>query len=481
MHAKSSASGRSAKTSDTSGGKTTPSKSKGIQIKGDGKYPLVPLSAVTIVERPKKGEKKLFYNPRSAERFSEDALASLRMSIRVDGLQKPPIVRTVEEDGIISKVELVAGERRTRCCMKIVADDLPCYDEDEPIPSTFKAGSTVLYRGHFCEVVSQKKDAVTLIKDGEQQVVPYEDVRPTVSGAKLYGHVPCKVARNCSDRQALRLAFIENDEAEPLPISDQIALVERLLAEGEKQEDIADIIGSNPTWVSQTANFRKELPPKAFQKLVSGMMSRHVAVTLLSYDPDVRNRLFDEAVVEEERISQARIRDFETQVVEAEDSEDLYEDEASEAEAEGRDEKARKARKRAAAAKRKGQDARARRRRAEDEAGVVTQGHVQKAALKLGVAPIRGKILSRAEINSHIEKLTEMISTGTVDPDTGKKPPVEYLSLVKRTLVAVLEGEKDPTAIYRDFMIANGYWEESCDLTSKLDPALAKESRGSLD
>src|SRR5690606_17754460 len=101
--------------------------SAGIAIEGSGKYPLVHLSDIQIVERP-QGDKtvnKLFYNPRIEYSFDVESLNDLIHSIRVDGLQQAPIVRSIEEEGVVTKVELIAGERRIRSCLYIFENDLP--------------------------------------------------------------------------------------------------------------------------------------------------------------------------------------------------------------------------------------------------------------------------------------------------------------------------------------------------------------------
>jgi hypothetical protein len=62
---------------------------------GDMSIIQVPIEAIDIVERPQVGKEfaKIIYNPRSISSFTPERMNELQYSIRLDGLQQPPIVR----------------------------------------------------------------------------------------------------------------------------------------------------------------------------------------------------------------------------------------------------------------------------------------------------------------------------------------------------------------------------------------------------
>lgn len=184
-----------------------------LVIDGEGKFLLIPIDLIELAERPDEGEesKRLFFNPRSMDSFDTAEMTRLRESIRLDGLQQPPVVRVFtkdgDKDGEILKIELIAGERRFRSMTKLFEDDEQCYDED---------------------------------------------TKQMVSGRALYAKLPCKVIYNIDDQQALRIAFKENNEHKSLTIKEEVALVERLSLMGMKQDQISELLQTNVTWISQT-------------------------------------------------------------------------------------------------------------------------------------------------------------------------------------------------------------------------------------
>ena len=76
-------------------------------------YTKVPLSMIRVVERPKEGEQKLFYNPRSPESVVSSKLTDLKESIRTKGLEEALSIRVRTDDGKrqgkLSGIDLIAG------------------------------------------------------------------------------------------------------------------------------------------------------------------------------------------------------------------------------------------------------------------------------------------------------------------------------------------------------------------------------------
>jgi hypothetical protein len=440
--------------------------SKEIKIDFDSKYPLVPLASISIVERPTDGEEKLFFNPRGLSSFTPERMEQLQYSIRTDGLQQPPIVRAVADNEKIVDVELIAGERRLRSLKAICENDLPCFDDETKKPHHFDAGDVVLCRGRFGTVVKQQDESVFIdfeddcIGSKERKKCDYEDVFPTVSGRELYESVPCKVIQKCSDQRALRLAFTENDQSEPLTIAEEIALVRRLEQMELRQEEIAEMLGSNVTWVSQTSNFEEQLPDKAFDKLIKGEMARHVAVHLLSYPSKDREALFNASIAVEEEETATKIRTLRQEKERLEDEEELYLADAKKAEKMGDEKIAKRARRKADSLATKAEKTAERLKRAKEDKGVIKQGHVKKGAVIGGLQPRKAKTLDKADIETtFIHGMADFLDgTGTCD-QTGETIPEDYAAIVHRTAMAIISGVRDPIQPIRDYMVELGHWE----------------------
>jgi hypothetical protein len=96
----------------------------------------------------------------------------------------------------------------------------------------------------------------------------------------------------------------------------------------------------------------------------------------------------------------------------------------------------------------------------EKDAGTLRQGHVQRGAAKVGIKPKKAKILPKADIEDlYVDQVKIWEKIGHIDPVTEHKIPGEYLALVRYTALAILEGERDPAAAVRTFMVKTGRWE----------------------
>jgi hypothetical protein len=444
------------------------SKRGGIQITGDGKFPLVPIDKIEIAERPAPGEEhlKLYYNPRDLESFTPESMTQLRSSIRTDGLQSPPLVRAFTENGVVVKIELIAGERRLRSVLHIIEHDLPCFDEDQKRPQKYKTGQVVVCKGHFGQVVSQDANDVTVqilddanVLTEEERVFAKEDVYPTVAGSKFYAAIPCRVAYDIDDKRALRLAFSENDKHKSLSTKEEIALVERLKLRGLKVAEISEMLDANETWVSQTANFRTDLPPAALEKLLDGSMKRHVAVNIMGYKPADRDKAFAMAVEVEAEETKKKIEDADDEMAKAQDDEILALADKKKAAKAGDTKGANKAARVAASAATKAKKAEEKKKRAEEEKGQIRTGHIQKGAAKAGLSPKKAKILPKEEIEEYyITGMEDHLDGESVDPICGEEIPADLAAIVRATAAAILNGNRDPLSVIRQYKIEQEEW-----------------------
>lgn len=440
---------------------------KVVTIIGDGKYPQVELAGITVAERPAEGDEssQIFFNPRDIESFRPEEMASMKKSIRTMGLLEPPLVRIKSKNaqGLPTCVELIAGERRLRSIMQIVAEDAPCWDEDLVQPEKFEPGEIVVCRNEFGTVISHDGDTVMVefeLENGPvQQSCKYVDVMPTTAGSKLYQYVPCKVVE-CNDERALRYAFDENEHSEPLTTREEINLVNRLTRMGHSQTRIAEILGNNVTWVSQTTNFKDELPPAAYEKLINNEMTRHCAVKLLSFAKDKRQQIFDESVKQEAESTAARIAELKAEQFSHQDAQELLLIEAADADKNGDTDKASKARRKAAAAAAKANVAIERKKRVQKESGTIKQGHIKDASASSGISPKKAKMLDREQIEEfYIKVCNKCLAEDVRDPITGDVIPSEHAGIVRRTLMAILNGQTNWVEVHREFMFDNGFWE----------------------
>ncbi len=398
----------------------TAQKKSVLKVTGSGQYPLVPLLSIQISERPEPGQEfqKLFYNPRSLDSFTPQKMAELMESIRLDGLQQPPIVRATtsegQRDNDIISIELIAGERRLRSLFRLFEENSDCFDDQ-----------------NNCWVPAQQ----------------------------LYEKIPCKLLYNISDELALRLAFIENNEHQSLSIQEEVDLVERLIMRGLHQNEIVKMLSTNITWVSQTGNFRQELPPLAFEKLITGKMTRHVAVQILSYNKEDREVAFEKTLQVEKSEHEEKLLQLKDEVGEGEDLQDLAEMDLEEAERQKNVAEVKRLKKIKKAAAAKTDKALAVIAKVEAEEGVIRQGHLAKGAQIAGVVPKKAKTLTKSMIEQFFRDLPQRwIVNGKTDPVCKELYPVDFLEMIKAVSSAILTGESDLGKVIRTVLVKSGQW-----------------------
>lgn len=432
-----------------------------IKLMGDEKYKLVPRAAIQIASRTNDSVES-FYNPREESSFTEEKLSSIIFSIRQIGLIEPPCVNAItDKNNKITKIELIAGERRKRSIDFIADNDLPCFEEGLEKPKIFTKNQFVLYKGDFAQVVSQKKN-ILQITTGKQEAleVDYSEVLPTTTGKKLYEYIPCKVIFNCSAKTAYGIAFAENEESEPITVRAEIELVERLVRNGWKQEEIAEINGNNITWVSQTASFRKQLPPEIFEKLLSGKMTRNVAVAFLSYPSEQRKSLAMEAIQVECQQTIDLIKKHQVEQSKYEEDAEYHLEESKRAKDFGDDFTANKELNKARINKEKADKAKNRKEKAISDRGVIRSGHVKIAATKIQVSPKKNKTLDAMEIDEYfIKTLLPCVTGEGIDPVTKNVVPGDFAAIARRIAIAIRNGNRDSIGVIRDYMVENMQWE----------------------
>jgi len=385
-------------------------------ILGDGPYQLIPIDRITIIERPPEGQEadQLLFNPRSLDSFDPESMSELRESIKNRGLLHPVTVRVRTEDEEIVSIELIAGERRFRSIKMLVDNDEKVFDKDS---------------------------------------------REMVPASELYSHIPCCPRYDISDEEAFGLMCEENGKTKPLTVREEILLVERLLGSGYNQDTIANMIGENGSWVSHTSNFQKYLPKDAFEKLVQGQMTRHVAVNLISYPEEKRDEVFQSAKKAEEEARNQRLNDLQTELEEAEDAQILHEDDKAKAEEAGDQVKVDKAAKASKAAQARASKAAKKKEKVEKDAGKINQGDLAAGARNAGIAPKKAKQLSKSDINQLIvEPLDGWINDGEYEAESGEVVEEDILNIIRTTVVCIAEGERNPEIIMERAMKASGRW-----------------------
>jgi transcriptional regulator with XRE-family HTH domain len=240
----------------------------------------------------------------------------------------------------------------------------------------------------------------------------------------------------------------------------EIALVERLAGMGYKQNEICDLTGQNVTWVSQTNNFRTDLPKAAFEKLLAGKLKRNVAVKLMSYPAADRDRLFHQAEKEEEEETAEALRDLQLEQEAHEDEAELAGDEQEEALEAGDTDAAEKAEKRKETATHKAKSTGEKKRETSKKAGTIKQGHIDKAAKKTGTQPRKAKMLSKADVEeSWVNQLEQWGTVAELDPLTKEAYPKDLCRFGMNVALAILAGSRDPGKVIREFLVEKGKWK----------------------
>lgn len=384
------------------------------------RYPLVDLLSIEIVERPADDDvKQIFFNPRSLESFTPHEMAELKLSIQENGLQTPLIVRVITDDktknGKIVKTELIAGERRLRTLRSLFSENVLCYSDelDKKVPAK-----------------------------------------------ELYGQVSCKIHYNISDEKALGLAYLENKIRKDLSLKEEIFLIERLISSGRTVKDVAAILDTNITLVSQLSNFRTQLPKDAFAKLLDGHLSKHVAVKILSFKPEDRESLYAATLEAEEETYQQISRNLTNELEQLQDLQEMHNISLNFATLDEDEKEAGRHQKKLTSAEKAAEVVKEKMQKHKETKGVIKQSSLHQGAKKINVAPKKGVMLPKLDVMQFYVKLpSNWLKTGKVDPLSANPVPPDVLEVIVETSKAILGGENDPMNVVHRIMVSRGIWE----------------------
>lgn len=464
----------------------------GVRVVMEGRFPLISHGDISLPPRPEPNQSltSVFYNPRPLDEVLDaEKMQKLVHSIRVDDLLEPVAVNLVtDHEKNVLKVELLAGERRYHALGTIIRGRLPCVEEG-PKPVVYEAGASVLWKTRFGVVVRQDGETVVVSFDdhmndlmGKGEVeCHYDDVSPTVSGDAKHELIPCKCYYNLTDERKMRIAFSENNNSEPLSAKAEVDLVERYVSLGKKLAEIAHMLGTNITFVSQRSSFRRQLPPEAFPKLMSGKMSSHVAIEMLSFSPEVRQLHFEAMVADEKIVTSAKLGVLREEKDRLEDEAEIHKDAAKKAFDAGDEATAAKEEKKAEVAEKQVRKVADRQKRVEENAGSITRGNAKRAAAAIGVTPRKKKMLLKEQVlKLYIEELEKYRSGKHKDPVCNEPIPAELVCVVSKTAKAIVEGQLDPIAIIREHKIETKEWTVPTEpVTTKTDPGKQDTKRRS--
>lgn len=189
-----------------------------------------------------------FKNPRlmlagsKPKGFSKEEMSELRESVRTIGLENPMILRPVEFEGK-TILQLISGERRTRCCQKLVKDDADCYN-----PATGKY----------------------------------------VKASDLYEYVEVRI-NHLDDRAAWKSAYSSNDKAVDIGDGATIALIREWRNAGWTDDEILETTGKSISWLRDT-DVLIGLDEETFDALKNEQINRSVALEFAKIE-DVNERL----------------------------------------------------------------------------------------------------------------------------------------------------------------------------------------------
>jgi len=130
--------------------------------------------------------------------MSKEEMTSLRERIRTEGLLHTPLLRWYG-DG----VQVIAGERRIKCLLKLAADNEKCFDRA---------------KGEF------------------------------VPGKDLYSTLDCEV-HEIDDRQAFKYSFSETESSVHFGDGAKVAAIAYFRSCGEKDKDIIGLTGLGAEWL----------------------------------------------------------------------------------------------------------------------------------------------------------------------------------------------------------------------------------------
>jgi len=179
----------------------------------EGNLVSIKITALDVAEfAAVENEEFVYTNPRhfkpgrqgiDGEGLDRDSMKELREAIKDRGLFKPLMVRVIEKDGE-KAYQIIAGERRWRACKKLFDDNEPCFN---PINGKIEPGSEV------------------------------------------YATVECRLYEDINDKEAMKMAFLENSTSVNIGEAANLNLFRYWRAHDFDDESIMDFTKKTIAWV----------------------------------------------------------------------------------------------------------------------------------------------------------------------------------------------------------------------------------------
>lgn len=357
---------------------------------------------------------RLGVNPRKTRGLDAESMSDLEDTIAADGLLKNILVRKVGDE-----YQVVAGERRTRAIRSLVEKDILVRDQSTGLMSP---------------------------------------------ASEVYVTVPALIREGCNNDYATRLAFIENDQHEPLCDADTIDLCEDLI-ETKTRKEVCDLLGKSQAWLSHTLGFRQRLDPANYELLRDGEINRSVAVRLMEYPAEDQIPIIQEAMsIADERHTAVQFRAEE----ELADAIAMMDEAFVETMEEIDPRAARAAEQRVRASGSKVARAVRRKIQVDDANPTPSQSDVAEAAYRVTGTTHGNKGLTPPQIREHftdraVVLLIDADGQDPIDVKTGNRFPARDLQLVVIVAEAIAVGNRDLDAILRAFCRETVTWVGGTD------------------
>lgn len=371
-------------------------------------------------------------NPRKRKGFDPESMNELQDTIAEDGLLENIILRRISADKDDPVYAIVAGERRVRAMRSLIEEDCLVYNQT----------------------------------NGRRE-----------KASEVYSMIPALVQGNCTDDKAIRLAFLENDKRVDLAQDEVIDLCIALEEIGGKsRKEISQLLGKSQAWLSHTYAFRTKLTAENYEKLRSGEINRSVAVRLMDYDAEDQTPIIDAAT----ELAVERV-DASKQKAEQElaDASRILEESIREKMALSRQKVSdpgvkQTAQQKVGNAEKKVRKATERQKQVEAVIPAPSQSDVAEAAFRI-VGAAHSKNLNAAQVREHyVERARNLIAIGDgedpIDIATGFNFLRRDLELVALVADAIANGNRDFTAIIRQFYFDTGTWSNKGLIKVRLIP-----------
>lgn len=189
-------------------------------------------------------------NPRTERNagFSLDEMTRLQEDIRINGLKLPLEIRSLKEVW-----NLIAGERRLRSILDLIADNKLCFNR-----------------------ITRKMEPAS----------------------QVYAKVCCVETTCADDREAMIAAVMENFLHAPLTEYEILLQCQLLEDAGLSRKDQAERLGKSEAWISQTFSLLdpEKCHPKVLEAMADDILGRTQALQFLTYAPEKVEAILTRAI-----------------------------------------------------------------------------------------------------------------------------------------------------------------------------------------